>query len=226
MTETKPEGPRPPLFELVGGNICLDFINTLDDRPSAQPKELLKSYYDLARFGEDTGILTAEQLDYFFERVHLMSDQAENALRRAINLREALYAIFSALMNQQTVPQGALERLNANIHEAALHSRLVQRKMMQNETVQSEVMQNEGRLEWRFDDLTSSFNAMLWPIARAAADLLASSDLAMVRACASPTCQWLFLDTSKNHHRRWCSMKSCGNRAKVRMFYAKKKVSA
>jgi predicted RNA-binding Zn ribbon-like protein len=220
MTETKPEGPRAPLFELVGGNICLDFINTLDDRPSAQPKELLKNYYDLARFGEDTGILTAEQLDYFFERVHLMSDEAENALRRAINLREALYAIFSALMNQQTVPQGALERLNANIHEAALHSRLVQRKMMQ-----SEMVQNEGRLEWRLDDMTSSFNAMLWPIARAAADLLASSDLALVRACSSPTCQWLFLDTSKNHHRRWCSMKQCGNRAKVRRFYAKKKTA-
>ena len=64
------------------------------------------------------------------------------------------------------------------------------------------------------------------PIVRAAADLLASSDVALVRACSSPTCQWLFLDTSKNHHRRWCSMKQCGNRAKVRRFYAKKKTSA
>jgi len=191
------------------GNLCLDFINTLDDRPSTEPKELLKSYYDLARFCEDTGILTPEQLDFFYQRVHLMPDEAEDALRRALNLREALYAIFSAVMNKQIVPQHAMERLNANLHDAALHSRLVQ---------------SEGRLEWRFDDLTSSFNAMLWPIARAAADLLASSDLAMVRACASPTCQWLFLDTSKNHHRRWCSMKQCGNRAKVRRFYAKKRL--
>jgi predicted RNA-binding Zn ribbon-like protein len=210
MTETKSERRRPPLFELLG-NVCLDFINTLDDRPSDKPNELLKSYYDLARFGEDTGILTPEQLDYFFERVHLMPDEAEEALRRAIRLREAMYAVFSAVTNQQTVPPGAMDTLNAHIRNAALHSRLVPR---------------QGRMEWRFEDLGSAFDAMLWPIARAAADLLASSDLALVRACSSPTCQWLFLDTSKNHHRRWCSMKSCGNRAKVRKFYAKKRSSA
>jgi predicted RNA-binding Zn ribbon-like protein len=113
-----------------------------------------------------------------------------------------------------------MDRLNANLHDAALHSRLVQTK-----SVQNKMPQVEGRLEWRFDELTSSFGAMLWPIARAAADLLASSDVALVRACSSPTCQWLFLDTSKNHHRRWCSMKQCGNRAKVRRFYAKKKIA-
>jgi predicted RNA-binding Zn ribbon-like protein len=218
MTETKPGRRQPPFFELLG-NVCLDFINTLDDRPSGEPKELLKNYYDLARFGEDTGILTPEQLDFFYERVHLMPDEAEDALRRAVNLRDALYAIFSAVMNQQTAPQGAMDRFNANLHDAALHSRLVQPK-----AAQGKMPQADGRLEWRFEEMGSSFNAMLWPIARAAADLLASSDVALVRACSSPTCQWLFLDTSKNHHRRWCSMKQCGNRAKVRRFYAKKKV--
>ena len=210
MTETKPGRRRPPKFELIGGNVCLDFINTLDDRPSDKPKELLTNYYELARFGEDTGILTPEQLDFFFERVHLMPDEAVDALRRAINLREAMYAVFAALMNKQTVPPASMDTLNAYIQDAALHSRLVP---------------SEGRMEWRFDDLTSSFNAMLWPIARAAADLLASSDLAQVRACSSPTCQWLFLDTSKNHHRRWCSMQQCGNRAKVRRFYARRKTA-
>jgi predicted RNA-binding Zn ribbon-like protein len=219
MAETRPERRGPASFELLG-NVCLDFINTLDNRPSGEPKELLKNYYDLARFGEHAGILTAEQLDFFYERVHLMPDQAAEAMRRAINLREALYAIFSALMKKQPAPQFAMDRLNANLHEAALHSRLVQPRM-----AQGKMGQVGGRLEWRFDELTSSFNAMLWPIARAAGDLLASPDLTLVRACSSPTCQWLFLDTSKNHHRRWCSMKQCGNRAKVRRFYAKKKTA-
>jgi predicted RNA-binding Zn ribbon-like protein len=220
MTQTKSVERRPPFFELIAGNICLDFINTLDDRPSDKPKELLKNYYDLARFGQDSGVLTPEQLDFFYERIPLMPDEAEAALRRAINLREALYDIFSALMNKQTAPQGAMERLNANLHDVALHSRLVQPRI-----VHGEAVQGDPRLEWRFDEMTSSFNAMLWPIARAAADLLASSDLALVRTCSSPTCQWFFLDTSKNHHRRWCSMQQCGNRAKVRRFYAKKKTA-
>ena len=215
MTETKPERRQPPKFELIGGNVCLDFVNTLDDRPSVQPKELLKSYYFLARFGEDTGILTPAQLDFIYERAHLDPDETKEAMRRATNLRESLYAIFMAVINKQKAPQPAMDRLNANLHDVALHSRLVQ----------SETSQVEGRLEWRFDDMTSAYDAMLWPIARAAADLLASSDMARVRACSSPTCQWLFLDTSKNHHRRWCSMKQCGNRAKVRRFYAKQKTA-
>ena len=54
---------RPPRFELMAGSICLDFVNTLDDRFTGSPKELLKSYVDLARFGEDTGILTDVQVD-------------------------------------------------------------------------------------------------------------------------------------------------------------------
>jgi predicted RNA-binding Zn ribbon-like protein len=217
--ETKSVRRQPPVFELMG-NVCLDFINTLDNRPSGQPKELLKSYYELARFGEDTGILTPQELDFFYERVHLMPDEAQEAMRRARNLREALYDIFSAVLNKQTAPQLAMDRLNTNLHNAALHSWLVQPK-----SAEGKIPPDDGRLHWRFEPMTSSFGAMLWPIARAAADLLTSSDLALVRTCASPTCQWFFLDTSKNHHRRWCSMKQCGNRAKVRRFYAKKKTA-
>jgi predicted RNA-binding Zn ribbon-like protein len=221
---TTPDKPHKPLFELIAGNLCLDFINTLDNRPSGEPKELLKDYYDLARFAEDTGIVTLEQLHHLSERVRLMPDEADNAVRRARNLREALYEIFSALMNRQTAPQLAMERLNANLHDAVLHSSLVQLKAVQPKAPKSETPP-EGRLVWHFDDPASSFNAILWPIARAAADLLSSSDVVLVRTCSSPACQWFFLDTSKNHRRRWCDMKVCGNRAKVRKFYARKRES-
>jgi predicted RNA-binding Zn ribbon-like protein len=208
MTETKPGRRRAPKFELIAGNLALDFINTLDDRPREKPKELLKNFYELARFGEDTGILTGAELDYFYENAHLDPDEAGDAVRRAIHLREAMYAVFSALMKRQSVPQKALGTLNTYIRDAVQHSQLVQ---------------NGGRCELRYNDMTSRYSAMLWPIARAAADLLTSSDLALLRACSSVTCQWLFLDTSKNRHRRWCSMKLCGNRAKVRKFYSKTK---
>ena len=204
---------RPPKFDLIAGNVALDFINTLDNRPSAEPKELLTNYHDLAIFVLDTGILTPAQLDYFLQDVARKPDEEQQAMRRAVNLREALYAIFSAVMNQQTAPQEAMDTLNANLHDAALHSRLIQ------------LAQPDAAFEWRFDDMTSSYEAMLRPIARAAADLLGSSDVALVRTCSAPTCQWFFLDTSKNHHRRWCNMKVCGNRAKVRRFYAKKKTA-
>jgi predicted RNA-binding Zn ribbon-like protein len=212
MSETKPGRRRPPAFELIAGNLCLDFINTLDNRPSAQPKDLLAEYTDLVRFGEDTGFLDVSDANYMFERSHPASGDMQEALRRAIAMREAMYGVFSAIVAKRSVPRNSLGILNAYIQDAAAQARLV------------EVSPDSRRFEWRFDHLTSP-GGLLWPIARAAADLLASDQLAMVRTCSSPTCQWFFLDTSKNHHRRWCSMKSCGNRAKVRRFYAKKRTA-
>ena len=82
---------RPPRFELVGGPVCLDFINTLDDRFSGEPKELLKSYIDLARFGEDTGILDPARVDRLFALSMQSAGGGATALEAAIQLREAMY---------------------------------------------------------------------------------------------------------------------------------------
>jgi predicted RNA-binding Zn ribbon-like protein len=199
---------RPPRFDLVGGSVVLDFVNTLDDRPSGQPKELLAHYVDLARFAEDTGVLEPYQVDRLIERSPLVPDAAQRALAAARELREAIYGVLAAIMDKRPVPATALTRLNGFVQEAAQHSELIE---------------SDGRFEWRFDDVEMSLESPLWPIARAAAELLASDELAYVRACASESCRWFFLDTSKNHRRRWCDMTQCGNRAKVRRFYARKR---
>lgn len=198
---------RPLRFELEGGLVCLDFVNTLDDRPRDEPKELLTSFLDLARFAEDTGILTPSQVDDLVERSQVAPVDAQKTLRAAIELREALHAIFSAIMKKQAVPPLALAQLNGHVQYAAQHSHLVQAR---------------GQFEWKFDKL-GAFDAILWPIARSAAELLASDQLKFVRACSSQTCQWIFLDTSKNHRRRWCKMDVCGNRAKAQRFYARRR---
>jgi predicted RNA-binding Zn ribbon-like protein len=199
---------RPPRFDLVAGSLCLDFVNTLDDRFSSEPKELLKDYVDLARFGEDTGILDPARVDHLFELSYKSPEVARRALRAAIQLRETIYAVIWATVTRKTVPQGPLVTLNQYIQDAAQHCSLVRAN---------------GKFEWRFDDAPNNFEAPLWAIASSAADLLASEQLQFVRACASDTCRWLFLDVSKNHLRRWCDMSRCGNRAKVRAFYEREK---
>jgi predicted RNA-binding Zn ribbon-like protein len=199
---------RPPRFELTAGWLCLDFINTLDDRFKSEPKELLKHYVDLARFGEDTGILDPTQVDHLFELSYAAPEGAERALAAAIQLREVMYAVFWAVLSRKAVSPAALFTLNQYVQVAAQHSRLV--------------LVN-GRFEWRFEEASNNFEAPLWAIARSAADLLASEQLQFVRACSSETCQWLFLDSSKNHRRRWCDMKLCGNRAKFQRFYKRQK---
>jgi len=199
---------RPPRFELIAGAVCLDFINTLDDRFSSEPKELLADYVDLARFAEDSGILGTAQVDRLIERSYLSADAARKALGAAIEMREAMNAVFVAIVHRKSVPAAALRIVNQYVQTASQHSELVPAK---------------GRFEWSFNGLPIDFETPLWPIARSAADLLASDKLKFVRACASKTCQWLFLDVSKNHRRRWCDMTKCGNRAKFQRFYNRKK---
>jgi len=198
---------RPPTFERIGGNLCLDFVNTLDNRPSDQPKELLSHYVDLVRFCEEAGALTLSEANALIELSPSQPETARKVLERAIELREALHAVFTAIIEKRKVPMGAMAIVNVRIQDAASEARL---------------LPVNGRFEWDLS-FPPTLSRVLRPIARAAGELLASDQLPMVRTCLSPTCRWLFLDSSKNHRRRWCDMKSCGNRAKVRRFYARKK---
>lgn len=183
-------------------------MNTLDDRFSDAPKELLNDYVDLARFGEDTGTLTDQQVDRLMTRSMQHRDDAKRALASAIELREAIGDIFYALVRKKPVAPRSLIILNQQVQEAAVHLELVSGK---------------HGFEWKFDTRLEDLFAPLWPIARDAAELLASERVEFVRACASKTCEWLFLDESKNHRRRWCDMSKCGNRAKVKRFYTRNK---
>jgi predicted RNA-binding Zn ribbon-like protein len=201
---------HPPRFDLVAGAVCLDFINTLDDRP-AQPKELLRTFVDLARFARQSGILTPALANRFIERSPLFPDEAAATLHSAREMREAMFAVFSAIVKRQPAPGMALAQVNGYIQDASQHLRLVQ---------------NKARFAWEFDNISGPerpFDPILWPIAHSAGELLASDQLHFVRACEAETCQWFFLDTSKNHRRHWCDMAKCGNRAKARRFYARKK---
>jgi predicted RNA-binding Zn ribbon-like protein len=79
---------------------------------------------------------------------------------------------------------------------------------------------HDGALQWAAsaeDDL----ERVLWEIGRAAGRLVVSPRLARVRACAASDCGWWFVDDTKNRSRRWCDMKLCGNREKLRRFRKK-----
>jgi predicted RNA-binding Zn ribbon-like protein len=126
------------------------------------------------------------------------------ATRAARDLREALYDIFSARAHDQNVPGQALECLNGALKEALPNLCLG--------------LQGNA-LVWHWQGEGRALTSPLWPIARAAADLLTGESAAPVRECGGAACTWLFLDHSRGRSRRWCSMASCGNRAKARRHY-------
>jgi predicted RNA-binding Zn ribbon-like protein len=192
-------------LRLLGERLCLNFANTMDPRQGDHPREFLTGYPDLVAWSVRAGAVdgpTAAELSAAAER-----DQgaAGTVYAEAIRLREALYEVFSAVAAGTTVPAAALDTVNAAAAAAFAHAR---------------VEPDGTGYRWGWHSDPSALDRMLWPVLRSAVDLLTSAELTRVKECPGlGDCGWLFLDTSKNGSRRWCSMEGCGNRAKGRRHY-------
>ncbi len=203
-------------FSLSAGHVALDFVNTLDNRfGPAGPKELLASYEDLWRFVAQSGLI---RRDMARAQGRAQQKVRAAALQSAVQLREAAARAFygaiespACLGGERANGEEALPALEPFFLEAAAHQQLYWR----------EHGAAQPRVEWGFAETEADLRLPVWMLARATERLLTTDAIAQVHACHSPTCRWLFLDTSKNHRRRWCDMKLCGNRMKARRFQAK-----
>ena len=198
----------PPLpgqgpFELSGGNLSLDFVNTWGDR-GRPDTDGLGTYPQLLAFARQTSLIEAK-IECDLASKALAEPLASSAVTQAARaLREALYGLFSARAHNQDLPEQDLACLNRALREALPNLSL----------------DLHGKsLVWHWRQDGTALASPLWPIARAAADLLTAATPTPVRECDGAQCTWLFLDFSRGRSRRWCSMASCGNRAKARRHY-------
>lgn len=143
-----------------------------------------------------------ENLGDWAAEAGIKTRRSSTSLDRAIAFRETLYRIFKAVIEQRRPDPKDSELLNRELAEARTHEKLAF---------------VNGMPSFTWDEAPDP----LWIIARAAAELLTSPDIARVRACGGESCGWLFLDTSRNRSRQWCDMGDCGNIAKVRRFRMK-----
>lgn len=194
-------------FDFEAGDVSLDFCNTVNWHASEKPEERLTRYADLIAWGEEAGLVPPESASRLRQLELEAQEKTAWAYRAAIQLREALYHVFRSHSAGKPIPETDLRRLNAFAREAMAHLQLNP--------------QGEGfRWDWTAD--VEGIDLILWPVARAAAELLTSGKAARIRECEDDRgCGYLFIDQSKNHSRRWCSMESCGNRAKARRHHLK-----
>ena len=73
-----------------------------------------------------------------------------------------------------------------------------------------------GALRWGWRDAGERMDSVLWPVLRAAGDLLASDESTRIRECGGDDCGWMYVDRSRNGLRRWCQMETCGTKEKSR----------
>lgn len=239
MSEDERFGPR------IGGSLCLDLVNTVggwvseardpDDGPSGthpgEPdpgglqrggphperpqrqgprrgglqilRERLPAYPDLVAWGEWAEAIGGGEAKLLRQAAEQNPAAAAATHRRALRLREAIYRTFLAVVATRPGPPEELSVLNRDLTVARRHERLIQA--------------NDGfRLRWEGEG--AALDRMIWPVAVSTAALLTGDDLHRVGRCPGDECGWMFLDTSRGARRRWCDMRLCGNRAKVRRF--------
>ncbi len=198
------------VFDLSGGWLCLDFCNTLSERAKV-PIERLRTYSDLLRWGRETNIITAREEEDLARRFEKQPEQAISTLEKAIEIREAFYAVFIKVASGENPTDEETERLNT---------------VVQPWIGQSKLTWWNGAFKWGSEEDQLKLGTLLWEVVRSGTELLTSGILKDLRVCAADDCRWLFVDTTKNHSRRWCDMKTCGNRAKVRQHHERKRQGA
>ena len=198
------------LFEFNSGRLCLDFANTVRARPLSDRIEYISKYEDLVSWARQATILTPGEAALLNEDAARRPRPASEALAQAQTVREAIYGLFSARAAGLPAPSNDLRTLNRAIGRAMSRAGLVT---------------TGGRFEWAWPEAKPDLDRVLWWVSRSAAELLTSADLPFVRECAGYDCGWLFMDTTKNRSRRWCDMSTCGNRAKGRRHYERKRAA-
>ena len=191
-------------LELVGGALCLDFANTINSRANPE-HDYLMEYSDLIGWVNKVGLLSPAQASQLKRWAKEKLEEAEAALRRAQEIRELLYRLFSNAASGSEPDKEDKELFVRAYGEAVSHGQLSKKDA-------------HYRPTWKLDE---TFDALLWPIVHSAGELLLSEELGHVKEC--PSCGWLFLDTSKNQSRRWCSMNTCGARDKMRRYHKKQR---
>lgn len=196
------------VFDLSGGDLSLDFANSLYGS-RARPTEHLFSYDDLLEWARQAGAIDDPTRRRLARAGQHRPADAAKVFRRGIELREAIFRAFDARARGQGPPSDAIATIDREAHGAHAHRALRPR---------------DGGVAFEWTD-AGSLDRWLWPVALAASDLLVSADVPVIKECASAICDWLFIDRSRNRSRRWCDMRDCGNREKVRRFYQRQRAS-
>ena len=197
-------------IELSGGALALDFANTVGGTHVRPTHDHLRDYGDIVRFAALAGGVDTSTARRLAQRAERDPGRAAAVYELGIALRESIWGVFSALASGEVPREADLDLIGDAAASGAARSRLVY---------------DRDGIGWSLPSDGDDLERPLWEVARSAADLLTSDERDRIKECASETCEWVFLDQSRNRSRRWCDMSDCGNRAKARRFHAKKQAA-
>ena len=210
-TRGEPDALAQPQFPRRGGHVALDFANTVGWHASESPHEWLTKYRALVAWAWQAGVLPDEAAHRLLREAARRPADAAAALERARAVREVIYRLLAAHTGRRRPAPEDVAALDSAL--AAAFDRL-------------HLSWRGDHPEWEWVLPPEELDAPVWPVVRAAGDLLTGEERQLVRQCGGDPCGWLFLDESRRGNRRWCSMGDCGNRAKARRHRARRRSDA
>lgn len=194
--------PSLPDFTFVGGRLWLDFVNTDDARLGIRV-DTIASFERFVDWLEAARVLEAERAAGLRRRAIAQPSGAAAALVEARRVRAALRALAEPARGEQghRTREAALAELNRVLGRSVGTRRV-------------EAL-GDGNFARSFVPVGDVFAGLVIPVVESAVDSLVSGELTRVRTCADRRCPRTFIDLTRSHTRRWCDMRTCGNRAKA-----------
>jgi predicted RNA-binding Zn ribbon-like protein len=206
MSEQPDTTSRAASLPLIGSDLAFDFTNTASGRGTPARQEHLRAPEHVIAWSRHAKLLTPEDGDTARDLIAARPELGRKLLARALELRETIYRIGSAIAHRDAPPPADTDAL-ARIHAACVAS--------------AKFAPFRGNFVWSWRPADGLVEAILGPITLSALTLLVQSDVSRIKQCAGDHCGWLFFDTTKNKQRRWCEMEVCGNRAKQKAHRAR-----
>jgi predicted RNA-binding Zn ribbon-like protein len=178
------------------GRTCLDLMATVGSRLSSSPVERLDSTERLATWLYRAGVIPADE----------PLDLDAVALEEFVSLRAILHRVLHGELDGHPATAADISRMNCIAAAGPPISVLVR---------------TGGELRRRLG-VPPRLEQLLAVVCEDAICLLSSPDRLLLRECEGPTCDLVYVDTSRGRRRRWCSAEACGNRHYVAEYRARK----
>jgi predicted RNA-binding Zn ribbon-like protein len=191
----------------VGGDLALDLVNTVSWRGNCERRiERIPTFESLVHWSSRTELLQAPKVRQLMRSAATDADAAERSARQVRDLREDLHLVIASHLEGTPLPPRALTRLRLRYLDALQNA-------------------SPSALPLTWEISPDSPAALAHALALRAIRLLQSDDVDRIGRCSDDACQWVFIDRSRNHSRRWCSSTDCGNRDRAARHYARHRPS-
>lgn len=188
-------------FYTVGGRTAVDFANS--SRRFGKDGEGLEKLEEFLSFLKSMDHLHEEDASSYHMYLFQNPERCLETMKRLREIRARFLAVLGQASSGWPIDPNFISELNDHLEEFKTFQ-----KIMPTETgmALTEQLAEQGPEQ------------LLYPILKEIAEFLVSDQIDKVRQCASDNCDLFFVNNSRNGRRRWCSMSTCGNRAKVNAY--------